>query len=153
MSGQRSEVAAAIAAVKSGERYEMEPSSEDERVGFLNISQTEVEGFEIEVKISVSKTVVPSDLVPVTAIDDPEEATALVDVLGREGVFAELVDAVSSVYECPEETVTEQFERDLHCTRAWSDEPSVSNALFQTRFAADTDGIRSGRLHADDLWY
>lgn len=153
MSGQCSEVAAAITAVRSDERYEVEPSCEDERVSFLNVSQTEAEGFEIEVKISVSKTAVPSELVPVTAVDDPEEATALVDVLGREGVFTELVDAVSSVYEVSEETVIEEFERSLHCTRAWAGEPSVSNGLFQARFTGGPDGLHSGRLPADDLWY
>lgn len=153
MSGQPSEIASAIAAVRSGERYELESSCKDGRVSFLNISQTETEPFEIEVKISVSKKAVPSDVVAVTAVDTPEESTALVGALGHEGVFTELVDAVSSVYECPQGTVREQFERSLHCTRAWADEPSVSNVVFQTRFAGGPDGLRSGRLHANDLVY
>lgn len=153
MSSQGSDVAAAIATVRSGERYELEPRCVDERVDFLNISQTEEDGFEMEVIISVSKTEVPSDIVPVTTVDDPDESTALVDVLGREGVFNELVDAVSSVYGLPRKTVAEQFEGGLHCTRTWPDDPSVANVLFQTRFAGDSEGIRSGRLHADSLWY
>ncbi len=36
-------------------RYEVEGNCSDERVGFLNIGQTEAEAFELEVKISVRK--------------------------------------------------------------------------------------------------
>lgn len=148
-----SDIAAAIATIRNGERYELEPTCEDDRVGFLNISETGLERFEISVTVSVSKTDVPADIVPVTAVEDPGEATALVTALGREGVFTELVDAVSSAYDLPRETVVERLEADLHCTRAWSDQPSVSNVVFQTRLAGSPDGMRSERLHADDLVY
>ena len=153
MSSQNSEIAAAIAAVRRGDRYEEEPSCEDERVKFLYILQTEVEAFETEVKISVSKTAVASDIVPVTAVDDPGESTTLVDALGREGVFTELVEAVSSACEFSENIVIEQLERTLHCTRAWNDEPSVSNVVFQTQFGGGPDEMHSGRLHANELVY
>jgi hypothetical protein len=133
--------------------YEVEPGCEDERVIFLNVSQTEPEGSEIGGEISLSKRAVPSELVPVTAVDDPEGATALVAVLGREGVFTELVDAVSTVYGIPEGRIVEGFERSLHGTRARTDGPSVSKVLFRARVAGGPDGLCSGRLHADDRWY
>ncbi|PCR90677.1 hypothetical protein [Natrinema ejinorense] len=153
MPDENSDIAAAIATVRNGDRYELEPACDDERVLFVNVSETGFERFEIAVTVSVRETDVPDDIVPVTAVDDRGEATPLVEALGREGVFAELVDAVSNAYNLPEETVSERLETDLHCTRSWPDQPTVSNVVFQTRLAGGPGGMRSERFHADDLVY
>ena len=153
MSNETTDIATAIATVRDGDRYELEPACDDERVRFLNISEAEVNGFEIEIKVSVGKAAVPDDIVPVTTAKDRREATGLVEALGREGVFAKLVDAVSNAYDLPRGPIIEQLETDLHCTRAWPDQSSVSTVLFQTRLAGSPDGIRSVRLHADELSY
>ena len=148
-----SDLAAAIDAVRNGERYEIEPDCDDERVGFVNVSKSETEGFDVAVKVSVGKTDAPDDIAPVTVVEDRREATAMVEALGREGVFAELVHAVSSAYELPEETVADSLETDLHCARAWPDQPAVSNVVFRTRLGGGPDGLRSERVPADDLVY
>jgi hypothetical protein len=106
----------------------------------------------VKLQVSVDEAAVPDDVVPVTAVDDPADATALVDALGRDGAFAELVDAAAAAYDLPAQAVADHLEADLHCTRAWADESAVSNAVFQTRIGGDADGLRSERLYADDVF-